>query len=129
MTVIELLWFSLVVLIGYCLGKLLSYHFGIAGWFVGFPFGCLVGIFALRIIGTLIDPWNKGEPNLPVCRSGKCHFENYEFIKDTKEGIVFRCACGVKYLFTGQRFMELLDDGTTRPFMKRSGIRPWGEDK
>ena len=129
MTIIELFYICLVIASGFCAGKFLGFHFGIIGWIVGIPLGLIVAILALWFIGVLINPWNKGNPKLPVCTKGKYHSAgDYEIIGVTDAGTVFCCSCGTTYLFTGRRFMVYIDH-TPQPYMKRTRFGPWEEDK
>jgi hypothetical protein len=60
---------------------------------------------------------------------GKCSLENYVGSPDPygKQGVVFTCDCGTKYLWFKERdglvrFSEIGADGTLKPYLRR---RPW----
>ena len=64
-----------------------------------------------------------------MCKNQCCDADDYELIDVCGNRAVFRCKCGDKYLREGNRFFELLDDGTRRPYMRRSNVlSPWRRD-
>jgi hypothetical protein len=71
----------------------------------------------------------------PFCRRGKCHsIEDYRWYIDAIFGRVgrgvylYKCKCGDEYIREGKRFMEILPDGTKRPYKKLVSFRKWADD-
>jgi hypothetical protein len=73
---------------------------------------------------------------LPLCRRGKCHKLGRDYVwrlgtlfgYETKGNYLYKCACGDIYVRQGTRFMELLPDGTRRPYKRLVGFRRWPDD-
>jgi hypothetical protein len=40
----------------------------------------------------------------------------------------YKCACGDQYIRKRNRFIEVLPDGTKRPYKKLVGFRKWADD-
>lgn len=125
MTVIELLFFLFNLTCGIVVGHWMGAHFGflfaIPGFFLGFGGG--IGFF--KTIIFFLDVWHKWRPLRPICRHGVCDSKAYRWIKESVQGDVFQCCCGTKYLKTGNQFMEILPDGSLRPYMKYTILRGW----
>ena len=97
---------------------------GVAGVLV------VVLLFAALMMTIRFGEWWR--PIYPTCKNGKCHYDEYELLAFSKElseleqqhqkrgqGIVVRCACGNRYLYssTHRRFMELRPDASAVPYM------------
>ena len=73
---------------------------------------------------------------LPFCRRGKCQAFGQDYIwrlgtlfgYETKGTYSYKCACGDIYIRNGARFMELLPDGTRRPYKRLVDFREWADD-
>lgn len=131
MTIFELLQVSAVIAAGYSCGKLLSVRYTIAGWIAGFVLGCLSAIAVRWVLLTwLIHLENKWWPVRPPCKNGTCYAGDYVLIQvlDRGEATVYRCSCGTDYLRRERQFMELLEDGSTRPYMRKNKHGVWGRD-
>jgi hypothetical protein len=103
----------------------------------GFYIGCLIGT-----IGGMILTWAILTGRLllffplPPCRQGKCHRLGTDFV--WKKGRIlgyegkgiyhYKCRCGDEYLRKGKKFLELLPDGTRRPYKMLVGFRQWADD-
>jgi len=110
-------------------GVVLSSRFGKAWGTSGYVFGFLAGFSAAFLLTWLIlVTRNLLLMPFPECRRGKCRtFRDYVWKRGTiygweKGGIFrYRCKCGDEYVRDGDRFMEVLSDGTTRPYKKYQG--------
>jgi hypothetical protein len=87
--------------------------------------------FLAGILGAFLLTWlivlsrNLLLMPFPECRRGKHRtFRGYVWKRGTlygyERGGIFRyhCKCGDEYVRDGNRFMEVLTDGTTRPYKK-----------
>lgn len=125
-----LLWFACGGVVGYELGK----QFGILGYICGVLIGtgsCYIFTWAITVGRLrLFYP-------LPLCRCGKCQdYNDYDWPLGTVYGrewggiYRYRCHCQKdEYVRKGSKFMIVLRDGTTKPFMKLASFRTWVEDK
>jgi MFS family permease len=115
-----------IITVGYFCGKWLGFHCGVVGWILGFLVAIILGGAGLVIMRKLLVLWHKWRPFRPPCKNGKCSNDDYEFVEFSEDGVILRCRCGLKYSHKGRYFMEILDDGSTRPYMKRHGcLRGW----
>lgn len=125
MNLIELLFFIIFLSLSVFLGKFLGTYLGILGWIFGFIIGILSGITTSFFLNRFVDIWYKWCPLRPKCKNGNCSSDDYQIIESRKDGAVFLCQCGTKYFQNWpkrDRFMEVLDDGSIVPYMKRRGI-------
>ncbi len=125
----ELLIFISIFMGGYYSGNYLGHFYGMMGYIGGFIIGCglIVSIYILlRYLSFLQSQWDP--TYYPDCVNPECEFnhidkprnkDDYEKVKTVPDGVVLRCPCGVKYYFTGRRFMVLLADGHQRSYMIR----------
>lgn len=120
------------VVVGGIIGWGLGREYGLIGMAIGAVAGGLAGVVfvyaiwgALWLIGRF---WYLWRPLRPVCRSGCCREGDYELVEVSGTRTVWLCGCGTKYVRSGRLFSELLPDGTTRPYMRRGGIRGWKLD-
>jgi hypothetical protein len=128
LNIFELLMFSSIAAAGYICGKWLSIYYGIIGLFSGIILGASLALGAWLVLFKLSHLYVKWHPIRPICKNGKCSFRNYKLL-EWKDRVVFQCRCGTKYLKKGRRFMEILDDGSTKPYMKIHGFfGKWKED-
>ncbi|MBN2315971.1 MAG: hypothetical protein JXM79_18740 [Sedimentisphaerales bacterium] len=130
MNIFELTLLIGFIWVGYVCGKMLGAYLGVAGWIVGFVLGCALAVGVYTIFLRLIDLWYRWRPIRPICKEGKCSSDDYQLLELSKGNVVFRCRCGAKYIKTRHRFGELLDDGSVRPYMKRTwSLGRWEEDR
>jgi len=122
MNIFELAVVAAFIAAGYFCGKWLGLQYGVVGWIAGFLLGVTFGGSGFIGLRKLLNIWYKCRPLRPICKEGKCSSDDYEIIECLKGRVVFRCQCGTKYLKKGQFFMEILDDGSTIPYMRRNGI-------
>lgn len=136
MNIIELAGFAFALSIGLFIGALLSIRLGWIGWVIGIPLGhfgtaSIIWCF-FRTVAWL---WHSWSPLHPPCRAGKCKQNDYE-ITDLSLGgaVVLACKCGEKYMkilnrfLIGEQFLDILEDGSTRPYMKLSRFFRWMPD-
>lgn len=117
-------------------GVVLSSLLGRAWGTFGYVFGFLVGVvIVILLTWIIILSRNLLLMPFPVCRSGKCRtFRDYTWKRGTlygreKGGIFrYRCRCGDEYIRDGRRFLQVLSDGTTRPYKKYEGGNQWVDD-
>ena len=116
------------------LGLALRSSWGWTGFVVGFLLGTSAGICVLW--GVLLGRLLVFFP-LPICRQGKCRGLGKDFVWETGtiygyqgKGVYrYKCGCGDQYVRRGNRFMEFLSDGTTRPYKKLVGLRKWADER
>jgi hypothetical protein len=129
--IFELLAFIFNCALAYFVGRYLGDKWGLLGWILGAPLGFGTGIIVLKtVFGLPAHVWHKFRPLRPTCRKGVCQAQDYELLKATSEGSTFQCKCGDKYfrLGTTGRFLEVLPDGSLRPYMKRKPFGKWEPD-
>lgn len=122
-----IVWFLLLlVIMGYLVGLKYNIHILKLPWYI---------ILSLVLVSCfLIILYDRWQPLLPVCKSGKCKkWRDYKFLSSSDVGRIYRCSCGDDYVLIegphGERHcMELLDDGITRPYMKHTRFRRWEKD-
>jgi hypothetical protein len=95
----------------------------------GYIFGFLIGFVIPSTFTWLIELRDEllFRP-LPACRRGKCQgMKDYVFQTGYE---IYRCSCGDKYIFKTKekQFVEILSDGTERPYKKLVGFRKWADD-
>ena len=132
MNVFELLFFVSIILAGYFCGRFLNSYWGLSGWIVGFISGSLSAVLTLFGLNKFGDALTKRFPPKPNCKTGRCSSNDYKIIglSNEKDGIIFQCKCGTRYLKKGKRFMEICDDGNMVPYMRSKGIwGSWENDK
>lgn len=114
---------GLAISVGYCLGQ----YFGVVGWILGLPLGWVIGNAALTGLGRVLETiWPVRTP----CRKGACQALDYELLRIPNEEPHFRCKCGDEYFnsLPDGRFLEVLPDGSLRPYMKRKRFGGWEPD-
>ena len=113
MSLIEVLPLVLACLVG---GLLASVHRGdgflqILLWYL---FGHLVTMVGLWTLGRLLDVRRWFLTDLPTCDNGCCkRNSDYTYIGlgDVTIGGMFRCKCGIRYLFDGYTMKRFLPSG------------------
>jgi hypothetical protein len=106
---------------------------GVPGFYVAAIVGGIVGMFLTWAVlwGRLLLLFP-----LPLCRQGKCRSIGRDYVWRLGtiygfegEGVYrYKCACGDQYVRQGKKFMELLGNGTTRPYKRLVGFRHWADD-
>jgi hypothetical protein len=114
---INLVRFASVPALGYYIGRVAAESYGGSGWIAGGIAGGLLAICANVGLSKGADLWTTVRPVRPVCRLGRCSAEDYEVLEVGVESAVLLCRCGTRYRRSGPRLMELLEDGSTRPYM------------
>ncbi len=128
MNLIELLFLMAAIAGGIWFGLRLGSPYGKIGIAAGFILGTIATLASLfGVIKLLLALVSKCWPPFPVCRKGKCGNGDYRWIGRLEDGtgVIFRCKCGTKYAMKSKspfgryiKVLELLDDGSTRPYMK-----------
>lgn len=114
------------------------------GW-LGFILGGLVGAaLSLTTVWLLTFIWAVAEglhfdgiPYLPTCGNGNCKsglltdFGDYEWERNDELRAYFRCKCGKLYWRKREegRVLEVLPDGTMKPYMVWRSFRGWYPDE
>ena len=127
-------WFCLAigVIFGRLLGNQLENLCGLAGCWAGY----IIGFMAVLIIIWLAFLGHISLfPRFTTCRKQKCHrIHDYGWPIGAIYGRVgwgvyrFGCRCGDEYICEGKKFLEILPDGTKRPYKKLIGFRKWADD-
>lgn len=137
--------FALLMILVVLAGSLLlaSYSNSMFGW-LGFLAGGIIGVpVSFGMMYLVLSLWAiaescvfSGIPYLPICRDGKCKsglltdFGDYEPETDKEFRDYFRCKCGRLYWRNRRerRVLEVLPDGTTKPYMIWRSCRGWFPD-
>lgn len=146
MTVIELSIIVLVI-VGGILGGMYGSGFGpwvqIAGIAGGFILGFLCSVVLWGTVFGIVSIQDRWRPDRPKCKSGRCYSDHYDSLswspdKLTKRerqladdfgGLIYRCRCGTTYLASQRRFLEVLPDGSVKPYMFHKPFsRQWQPD-
>ena len=128
MTIIELAVLIYVISCGaftaHWMGKTYGFLYGV----LGFILGAALSIIIPRTLFYLVDKWR---PVRPLCRKGICKWDDYDvrgWDEDDERITILRCKCDIYYVKLGGRLMEILDDGSIKPFMKHSLLGRWKPD-
>jgi len=129
MSGIHVLVLALIIGCGVVLAQFLGRSLGWLGYLIGFLVGILIAFAVLYLLGRVESCLL---PHLPICRGGRCKYKDYELIQGGHRdpGFLYRCKCGDTYVHipAEKRFMELLPDGTKRPYKKRGFPGIWKDD-
>lgn len=128
MSLIELLWLTLLILCAFFVGNSLAHRWGTWGYVIGIPTGVVLWLLTNLALFRARNIYHRYRPLRPVCRRVRCLSTDYSVIKITREGVLFRCLCGDRYLRSGRRFAESMPDGTLRSYMVRSPFQGWRGD-
>ena len=133
LTLPRLLWATLWAFLGAWIWIALKRPWGRIGFLLfsilGAVIGCAIAYVLLMRRLRLFFP-------LPFCRHGKCQVFGRDYVwrlgtlfgYETKGTYCYKCACGDVYIRKGTRFMELLPDGTRRPYKRLVSFRQWADD-
>lgn len=135
-TLVDLL--AVVLVVSLCLG-------GAALFFSNRVIGALLGLGLGSLIWWRWQVWTRTvvEQALdrPRCHFGRCSATDYSIVHRSADDrrLVERCRCGSHYILVSkrvfptprhQRFMLILDDGSSQPYMRRHGPgTPWVRDE
>lgn len=96
----------------------------------------LCGLFLGMLISWIVIYGRARMLPFPACRSGKCsHFDDYSWQEGSFYGCssfnvyMYKCHCGDCYLRNGDQFMELHEDGTTKPYKILVKGRGWVDEE
>ena len=127
MNIFFMLTIAFVVACGAVVSKILKCY-GPTWDILGFIAGLGLGILILVLLRRMTDVWCAWRPIRPLCKHGKCAAMDYQLIELREDG-VFLCRCGTKYIRKGRRFLELREDGSCSPYMRRLWVLgKWQED-
>ena len=113
---------------------------GLGAW-VGGAIGLLISLSSFLLLATLMafleGAISGGLPYLPTCGTGKCQsgwltdFGDFEWETDDQNRTLFRCRCGMLYWRDSKkhRVLEVLSDGSAKPFMVWKPFRGWKPDR
>jgi len=117
-------WLALGVVLAEKLNRFMSISFWVA-----VPFAVT---FVLLLIWAVSIGWVLLFFPFPSCRKGKCcNISDYTWgmgriYGREKWGVYhYWCRCGDEYIHKGKQFLQVLPDGTKRPYMTRTGFRTW----
>lgn len=130
MDLFSLITILAIIFCAYHVGEYLALSYGVLGWIIGLVVGGSIPLLIRKGLNLLsIHFLDKCFPSRPPCKNGTCHAQDYETVEyrceDNSSVLVFRCKCGTKYALSFPYFMELLEDGTPKPYMKKI----WGKWK
>lgn len=116
---------------GVSLASYCGNSWGAFGYAVGFAVGLGVAITLtwLFFLGRILVFFP-----FPICRNGKCRsIRDYVWKKGTVYGweggvYQYKCRCGERYVRKRRQFLEVLPDGTIRPYKKLTRFRRWTDD-
>lgn len=126
--IVTAIWMACGVVLSSRLGRIWGTFGYVCGFLAGFVIVSCVTWAIVLSRNLLLMPF-------PACRHGKCRtFRDYVWKRGTiygweKGGIFrYRCRCGDEYIRDGNRFLEVLSDGTTRPYKKHQRGNKWVDD-
>jgi hypothetical protein len=132
-------------------GVKIGNEFGVIGAIIGAVVGSIAGLVAalalILLIVLIYRPyeafWKWWRPYPPVCENGTCvGYEAYETMKTPDEvrvnasdisPVCYRCKCGNHYgggtKTLWNRWVRIMPDGTTRPYLKHRSFGRWKPDR
>lgn len=123
----DLIAFALILACGGFGAEILA-RLGTAAGMFGFVLGIGLGSLTYWTLCRLMDMWDAKRPLRPICKNGRCAAADYALIALRENG-VFYCRCGTTYIRKGLRFMELNEDGSCTPYMRRRWfLGKWEKD-
>ena len=123
MTLIELIIF--IANVGFIAAAcLFGAQYGLLGAIVGGIAGIAILVVFYATLLAVAAWLHQFYPAQPLCRNGACGLGDYEWLPSKDGFLVCRCKCGCCYIIKGHRFLELLSDGSTRPFMSPNDPGP-----
>jgi hypothetical protein len=103
-------------------------QYGLLYWLAGLIAGAAVPVGLGYLVQAGAGLWYRYSPLRPTCRTGKCTAKDYKLVRDAPPH-TFECRCGIRYRKIGNAFMEVLPDGSTKPFMRQErGRGKWIPD-
>jgi hypothetical protein len=124
-TLIELMVLTVLFALG-CAGAVWGgTRYGWAGGIIGFVGGLAVPAGLVEFLIYMDKMLYRGRPLFPTCRSGTCHYGDYQYQAVEGGGYALFCRCGDRYRKTGRRFMQEMPDGSRRPYMIWKAFRGW----
>ena len=128
MSLIELAFAGLNVGAGLTCGYYGYREYGVVGAVVG-GIGAPVGLILLvEGIGRLGVAWHRRKPVNPICKNGICQSDDYRCVDLWNHHLKYQCKCGTTYVAKGRQFLEVLPDGTLKPFMRKRRFGDWEPD-
>jgi hypothetical protein len=94
-------------------------QYGLLYWLAGLVVGAAVPIGLGYLVHAGADLWYRYSPLRPTCRTGRCTAKDYRYLRG-EPADTFECRCGIRYRKIGNAFVEVLPDGSTRPYMRQS---------
>jgi hypothetical protein len=132
MTLIELPFVLIFLIIGMVLAALTARQIGWLGYPLGFFGG--IAVSGGAVVGVLkIVLWIS--PERPVCRHGKCKSKDYQLHR-VGDNLYWFCHCGDRYHYDRNypgrarppRFYLVREDGSLEPYMIQRVFQGWIPD-
>ena len=127
MTLFELLAILIYLLCGIAGAVYAGFSFGFLGFPLGFIFSVAILHGGVNLLSYVERMFWVGIPPKPDCHTNRCHSDDYEIDQESNK-LIYRCGCGRCYQKQGRRFMEVLPDGASKPYMKWVAFRGWRPD-
>ena len=102
-----------------------SSRYGWVGGIAGFAGGLAASAGLARFLAFMDRMLYRGSPPVPICRSGKCRAGDYQIRAVAGGDYAYFCRCDGRYRKKRRRFMELMPDGSLRPYMIWRPFRGW----
>ena len=114
MTLIELSFFCVNILLAVILG---SYGWAHYSW-IGLIVGGIVGIILLPLSTKIIMRVFPGRrPRHPICSNGLCSEKDYTWIRQVGSIPVCKCRCGTEFVHKGKCFVRVGTNDVFKPYM------------
>ncbi|WP_353327985.1 hypothetical protein [Chitiniphilus shinanonensis] len=80
----------------------------------------LLGVFGLVVVYLIFWKCVDYLTLRPICKNGKCHSWGYIKLKDSEEGVVYKCRCGDCYLMPDKNEFRIINEnGFSESYMFR----------
>jgi hypothetical protein len=123
MNVFEMAFVLVGLVCAFAAAVVASQYWGLWVGLVAFAVSWVVWACVLKLGDVAIDVWYKFLPVRPICRKGRCHSGDYEYLGQQDGVSVFRCRCGNEYAEMKSVFYERDAVGQLHPYMnKRWGV-------
>ncbi len=124
-TALELVLFLINFAVASYIALLGLRRYGWIGFVAGFVLGfillptCILAMVWLRVMIFT------GKPSLPKCGNQRCEARDYRVIRGTKDGFLYECKCGIRYMKEGRQTYEVLPNGEDAAYMEWRAFKGW----